>query len=410
MARAFILILDSFGIGASLDAEHYGDQGANTFGHIAEFCAAGHADKEGVRSGKLNLPNLTRLGLHAAAIASTGQPIVGLARDIPLTGAFGYAVEHSKGKDTPSGHWEIAGVPVLFDWGYFPPDYPSFPQALTDALISQGQLPGILGNKHASGTDIIDEWGEEHMRSGKPIVYTSADSVLQIAAHEQSFGLQRLYDLCAIARKLVDPYNIGRVIARPFLGEPGQFYRTSNRRDLATPPPASTLLDQIIAEGGEVIAIGKIADIFAHQGISKTIKADGNAALFDATVDAAQQATEKTLIFTNFVDFDMLYGHRRDVIGYAAALEAFDRWLPRLEQALQPDDIVIIAADHGCDPTWPGSDHTREHIPVLMFGPKVAPGFLGRRDGFADIGQSVAQHLNISPLIHGISFINERRT
>lgn len=406
MARAFILVMDSFGIGATADAEKYGDIGANTLGHIAEFCTMGKADKEGLRAGSLHLPNLTRLGLNAAAIASTGIPVMGLARDIPFEGAFGYAAELSKGKDTPSGHWEIAGVPVLFDWGYFPPEYPSFPPELVASLLTQGHLPGILGNKHASGTDIIDEFGEEHLRTGKPIVYTSADSVFQIAAHEESFGLARLYELCAIARKLVDPYNIGRVIARPFLGGPGKFYRTGNRRDLAIPPPAPTLLDKIIAAQGEVIAIGKIADIFAHQGVSKTIKAEGNMALFDATIEAAQTAIDKTLIFTNFVDFDMLYGHRRDVTGYAAALEEFDQRLPELEQVLQPDDIVIIAADHGCDPTWPGSDHTREHIPVLMFGPKVKPGFIGRRDSFADIGQTIAQHLGVAALAHGIAINN----
>lgn len=404
MARAIILLMDSFGIGAAHDAARYGDSGANTLGNIAEFCAAGKADKPGVRAGVLKLPHLTRFGLNAAAIASTSIPVSGLARDIPLAGAFGYAVEQSRGKDTPSGHWEIAGVPVLSDWGYFPPEYPSFPPALTDALIAEGNLPGILGNKHASGTAIIDEFGEEHIRTGKPIVYTSADSVLQIAAHEETFGLERLYQLCALARKLVDPYNIGRVIARPFIGTPGNFTRTGNRKDIATPPPAPTLLDKIVAEGGEVYAIGKIADIFAHQGITRTIKADGNMALFDATITAAKTVPDKALIFTNFVDFDMLYGHRRDVTGYAAALEAFDQRLPELEQVLQPDDIVIIAADHGCDPTQPGSDHTREHIPVLMFGPKVKPGFIGRRESFADIGQTIARHLGIAPLENGIAF------
>jgi phosphopentomutase len=397
MPRAIILLFDSFGIGASQDAAQYSDAGANTFGHIAEYRVQ--------QNKPLQLPNLTRLGLGMAALSSTGFFPAGLERNAVVTGAYGYAVEQSKGKDTPSGHWEIAGVPVMFDWGYFPPEYPSFPKELTDAFIQRGNLPGILGNRHASGTQIIEELGEEHIKTGKPIVYTSGDSVLQIAAHEEHFGLQKLYDLCELARELVDPYNIGRVIARPFNGDVGHFKRTGNRRDLSTPPPSPTLLDRLIAENGTVIAIGKIADIYAHQGISQTIKADGNMQLFDATIEAVKQASDRSLIFTNFVDFDMLYGHRRDVEGYANALEQLDQRLPELEKLLQPDDIVIIAADHGCDPTQPGSDHTREHIPVLMFGPKVTPRFLGRRETFADIGQSIAKHLGIKPLEFGIAFI-----
>lgn len=405
MSRAFILIFDSFGLGASQDAVNYGDAGANTLGHIAQHCAEDKANKNGVRQGQLNIPNLTRLGLGLAALSSSGEFPAGLDRTAEISGAYGYAVEQSKGKDTPSGHWEIAGVPVLFDWGYFPAAYPSFPAALTDNLIKLGKLPGILGNHHASGTEIIEQFGAEHIKTGKPIVYTSADSVLQIAAHEESFGLQQLYDLCDIARKLVDPYDIGRVIARPFIGTPGNFRRTAHRRDLATPPPSPTLLDNLVAQDKTVIAIGKIADIFAHQGISETIKADDNMALFEATMTAAKQAKAGSLIFTNFVDFDMLYGHRRDVTGYAHALEALDARLPELEKILKPDDIVIITADHGCDPTWPGSDHTREHIPVLMFGPAIKPRFLGRRETFADIGQTIASHLKIAPLDFGISFL-----
>lgn len=403
--RAFILVFDSFGIGASQDAPHYKDDGADTFGHILQACAEGKADKAGVRQGALHVPNLLRLGLGMAALASTGKLLPGVDRTLPLTGAYGYAVEQSRGKDTPSGHWEIAGVPVLFDWGYFPPEYPSFPPELIDALVREGNLPGVLGNCHASGTQIIDELGEEHCKTGKPIVYTSGDSVFQIAAHEESFGLQRLYDLCAIARRLVDPYNIGRVIARPFLGTPQHFYRTGNRRDLAVEPPAPTLLDCLLKENGTVYAIGKIADIFAHRGVSRYIKADGNMALLDATLAIAQEACDRSLIFTNFVDFDMLYGHRRDIAGYAAALEALDARLPELEAVLKPDDIVIITADHGCDPTWPGSDHTREHIPILLFGPSIKPAFLGRRETFADIGQTVAKHLGIEPLVNGIAFL-----
>lgn len=400
--RAFLLVMDSFGIGASADAERFGDGGSDTFGHIEAACAAGRADKACLRAGPLRIPNLRRLGLgHAAAISTGGRPA-----DTPCAGAWGYAVEQSRGKDTPSGHWEMAGVPVMSDWGYFPPDYPSFPAALTEALIARAKLPGVLGNCHASGTEIIAQLGAEHLATGKPIVYTSADSVFQIAAHEQAFGLERLYEVCLIARELVDAYTIGRVIARPFLGTPGTFKRTGNRRDYATPPPEPTLLDRLTAVGSEVISVGKVADIFAHQGISRTVKADGNAALFDATLKAAQEAGDRGLVFTNFVDFDTLFGHRRDVAGYAAALEAFDARLPELERALRPGDIAVISADHGCDPTRPGSDHTREHVPIIAFGPSVKSGSIGRRESFADIGQSLAGHLGLPPLPYGKTFLS----
>lgn len=405
MKRAIVLLMDSFGIGAAADAPP-ADRGANTFAHIAAACAAGKANCPGKRQGPLHIPHLTQLGLVNATIASAGgRPLAGLTPIDKTTGAYGYAKERSLGKDTPSGHWEIAGVPVLFEWGYFPPAYPSFPETLIQQFIEQAKLPGILGNKHASGTVIIDEFGEEHMQTGKPIVYTSADSVFQIAVHEETFGLDRLYEICDIARKLIDPYNIGRVIARPFLGKPGDFHRTGNRRDIATPPPSPTLLDKLFQAGGQVVAIGKTADIYAHCGISHEIKADGNQALFDATLKAVDDFQERALIFTNFVDFDMNYGHRRDIAGYAHALEEFDKQLPLLIAKLQPDDVVIIAADHGCDPTWQGSDHTREHIPVIAFGPRVPSGYLGERQSFADIGQSLATHLGLAPLNYGESFI-----
>lgn len=405
MPRAFIILLDSFGIGATEDAVKYGDQDANTLLHIAEYCAAGKADKAGVRSGPLKLPNLTRLGLNGASVVSSGKPVPGLASDIPIKAAYGCAAEMSYGKDTPSGHWEIAGVPVMFDWGYFPPEYPSFPQELLDELIKRGNLPGVLGNKHASGTDIIVELGEEHQRTGKPIVYTSADSVFQIAAHEESFGLQRLCDLCLIARDLVDEFNIGRVIARPFSGSPEHYFRTGNRHDYSIPPPASTLLDDIVAAGGQVIGIGKVGDIYAHRGVTKTVKADGNNALFAAFLAEVKKAPDHSLVFLNLVDFDMVYGHRRDVTGYAHALEEFDKQLPEFEKLMKPGDVAVITADHGCDPTWPGSDHTREHIPVLMFGPEVKAGSIGKRKTFADIGQSLAQHLQLAPLKFGTAFL-----
>lgn len=262
----------------------------------------------------------------------------------------------------------------------------------------------MLGLKHASGTEIIDELGQEHINTGKPILYTSGDSVFQIAAHEKHFGLEKLYQLSEIARKLVDKYQIGRVIARPFIGEVGHFERTANRRDYATPPPNPTLLDHLKAADHEVIAIGKVADIYAHQGITQTIKAKDNMDIFDKTLDAMKNAPDGSLVFANFVDFDSLFGHRRDVQGYAQALEAFDKRLPELDKILKEGDMVVITADHGCDPTREGSDHTREHIPLLAYGPGISTAFTGRRDTFADIGQGIAKHLGIDPLKFGLPF------
>ncbi|WP_428241421.1 phosphopentomutase [Gynuella sp.] len=407
MSRAIILVLDSFGIGATEDAETFGDQGANTLLHIAEQCAMGKC--ESGRNGKLTLPNLSRLGLGKAAKESSGFFPQGLDPDADIVGAYGYAKELSSGKDTPSGHWEIAGVPVLFEWGYFADKDASFPQELLEALVEKAELPGILGNCHASGTEILARLGEEHMKTGRPICYTSADSVFQIAAHEETFGLDRLYELCEIARELVDPYNIGRVIARPFIGtDAGNFERTGNRRDLAVPPPAPTVLDYLHNSGGEVISIGKIADIYAHQGITKKFKANGLDALVQETLRQMQQPTNEkgSIIFTNLVDFDMLYGHRRDANGYARALEQFDAMLPDIMAAMRSDDILILTADHGCDPTWPGSDHTREHIPVLVYGQQIETGSLGKRESFADIGQSLASYFNLPAMEYGTSFIN----
>lgn len=399
LTRAIILVLDSFGIGATGDADRFGDVGADTFGHIAEQRAKSTA-------GPLRLPNLSRLGLFHAGQESTGHFHAGFDPDVEITGAYGHAAELSSGKDTPSGHWEIAGVPVLFDWGYFTGKENTFPKELLDELIEKADLPGVLGNCHASGTTIIAEFGDEHVASGKPIVYTSADSVFQIACHETAFGLDRLYELCDIARKLVDKYNIGRVIARPFVGDsPETYVRTGNRRDLTTPPHAPTVLDKLVASGGEVISVGKISDIYAHKGITKKIKASGNAALFDATLDTIREAGDRSIVFTNFVDFDMLYGHRRNVEGYADALEYLDSRLPEITNLMGEGDLLILCADHGCDPTWPGSDHTREHIPVLAYGAGVTPGSLGRRDTFADIGQSLATHFKLSPMDYGTSFV-----
>jgi phosphopentomutase len=399
MARAIILVLDSFGIGATADAGRFGDAGADTLGSIARVRAGGP-------DGPLRLPNLAKLGLYEASRESTGRYPAGTTATAGITGTYGYAEELSSGKDTPSGHWEIAGVPVLFEWGYFRSPTASFPPGLLDALIERADLPGVLGNCHASGTEIIKTLGQEHMETGKPIVYTSADSVFQVACHEETFGLERLYELCEIARELVDPYNIGRVIARPFVGVgPEDFQRTGNRRDLTTPPPSPTVLDKLVAAGGEVIAIGKISDIYAHQGITKTVKATGNAALFDATLEALADAPDRSIVFTNFVDFDMLYGHRRDVAGYAAALEYFDSRLPALLAKMKKNDLLVITADHGCDPTVPGSDHTREHIPVIAVGGGLKPGSIGRRRTFADIGQTLASYFRLEPMAYGESFL-----
>jgi phosphopentomutase len=399
MTRAIILVLDSFGIGATADAEKFGDVGADTFGHIA-------AARAKTDAGPLQLPNLASLGLFHAGQESTGSFHPGYDGDVEIIGAYGFAAELSSGKDTPSGHWEIAGVPVLFDWGYFTGEKEAFPKELLDELIDRGKLPGVLGNCHASGTTIIAELGDEHVASGKPIVYTSADSVFQIACHEEAFGLDRLYELCEIARELVDKYEIGRVIARPFVGtDAASYVRTGNRRDLTTPPHAPTVLDKLVDSGGEVVSVGKIADIYAHMGITKKVKASGNEALFDATLDAIREAGDRSIVFTNFVDFDMLYGHRRDVEGYANALEYLDNRLPEVMELMGEGDVLILCADHGCDPTWPGSDHTRENIPVLVYGPAVSPGSLGLRESFADIGQSLAVHFGLSPMDYGSSFI-----
>ncbi|EJN05286.1 phosphopentomutase [Phyllobacterium sp. YR531] len=404
MSRAFLFVLDSFGIGGAPDAAAFGDEGSNTYGHIVEACRAGNGDKAGLRSGPLSLPNLTALGLaHAAHLASGFQMPSQIAEP---SGLWGAAQEISNGKDTPSGHWEIAGVPVTFNWGYFPQTIPAFPANLVSTAIERAKLPGILGDKHASGTDIIDEFGEEHIRTGKPIFYTSTDSVIQIAAHETHFGLQRLYELCRIVRELVDPLNIGRVIARPFLGETkATFERTGNRRDYSVPPPEPTLLDRLTDAGRTVFAIGKIGDIYAHRGVSDVRKANGNMALFDETLKAMDEARDGDLVFTNFVDFDMLYGHRRDVPGYAAALEAFDRRLPEALAKLQPGDLMILTADHGCDPTYKGTDHTRERVPVLCAGSPLPGGSFGIRSSFADIGETIAAHLNIASGKHGKSFL-----
>ena len=409
MPRVILCMLDSFGIGGAPDAGDYfnsgvPDTGANTFLHIAEACAAGKGDRAGLRAGPLHLPNLDKLGLGAAGKLSSGVLAPGFSEHAAAHWSVGREV--SKGKDTPSGHWEIAGVPVPFEWGYFPATEPSFPKDLTETIIAEAGLPGILGDKHSSGTTIIAELGEEHIRTGKPICYTSADSVFQIAAHETHFGLQKLYDLCELVFKHTAPMNIGRVIARPFVGESSaEFKRTGNRRDFAIAPPEPTLLDRVSGAGFDVYAIGKISDIYAARGVTHKIKASGNMVLFDRTLEALDMCGDRGLIFTNFVDFDQDFGHRRDIPGYANALEQFDARLPELVAKVRRDDLVIFTADHGNDPSWTGTDHTREQVPILIYSPALGAGSGGLRETFADIGETAARWLGLEPGRHGRAFL-----
>lgn len=403
MKRAIILVLDSLGLGGAPDAEAYGDHGACTLGHIVEHCAKGLCDGRG-RSGPLHIPHLERLGLLHALQGASG---ISASTSATPSGAWGHARENSLGKDTPSGHLEMTGLPVLFEWATFPDENPALPAWLTEKIIAVGELPGILLNRHYSGTDAIDDFAQMHIETGMPIVYTSVDSVIQIAAHEQHFGLERLLELCQRVRRVVDEagLKLGRVIARPFVGDASEgFVRSGNRHDYANPPPGKTLLDAVVANGGRVHAVGKIKDIFSGQGVTDYYKAHLNDSLFDATLEAISKAEDGSLVFTNFVEFDSEFGHRRDVAGYAACLEAFDARLPELLAQLQEGDLLMMSADHGNDPSWRGTDHTREQVPVLASGPNFAAVDLGARASFADIGQTVAEHLNCQPLVHGQSF------
>ena len=406
--RALILVMDSVGIGGAPDAAKFGDEGSCTIGHIAEACAAGLADVG--RSGPLRLPNLAALGLGVACEQAWGQPLPALADGaVAVEGMWGSAVELSGGKDSPSGHWELAGLPVLTDWGYFPEKSNSFPEDLLAEICRRADLPGVLGNCHSSGTEVLEDVGERSHSEGMPIVYTSTDSVFQIAAHEESFGLERLYQLCEIVRELVDEYRVGRVIARPFLGSnSSNFKRTHNRRDYAVPPPGPILFDRVVEAGGFVTAVGKISDLYAARGVGKKVKASELDGLLSATHQALQDTSgsdRPELIMTNLVDFDQEYGHRRDVPGYARELEAFDAQIPALLEQLGPEDLLVITADHGCDPTWFGTDHTREQIPVLCWSKGCEARSLGVRSSFADVGQSVASWLGAPALPHGESFL-----
>ena len=396
MSRALILVLDSLGVGHAPDADAFGDQGADTLFHIARSCAHGECDTD-FRKGALSMPHLDQLGLGMAAKASGGILPPGFSITQPQ-GAYGCAQEISLGKDTPSGHWEIAGSPADFAFGYFPESTPAIPDDLVSALVREAKLPGVIGRVHASGIAILEELGDEHIKSGKPILYTSVDSVLQIAAHEEHFGRERLYDVCTIARRLCDPLKIGRIIARPFTGDsPKTYKRTPYRRDFSLPPPEGSIFDRAQEAGRAIVSIGKIADIFAHRNTGTIIKGKDDMDLFTKTVEALRLLPDGGLIFANYVDLDTDFGHRRNVAGYAAGLERFDARMPELLSALQPGDLCIFTADHGNDPTWTGTDHTRENVPVLAFGPAMAARDLGLRSSFADIGASVAQHLGLKP-------------
>ena len=398
MSRAFLIVMDSVGCGGAPDAADFGDAGANTLSHIAAACAAGRAD-EG-RSGPLHLTTLDRLGLGAAVRLASGDPMPGL--DAVPTGRWGAATEVSKGKDTPSGHWELAGVPVPWDWHYFPQTLPAFPEMVVDLVTKASGTTGILGNCHASGTAIIAEHGAEHLRTGWPICYTSADSVFQIAAHEEAFGLDRLLRLCTDIAPALHEMKVGRVIARPFIGTvDGGFTRTTNRRDYATSPPSPTVCDWVQAAGGTVHGVGKIGDIFSGQGIDTVVKGD-DLALMKHLANLVGGAGQGSLTFSNFVEFDSLYGHRRDVSGYARALEWFDGAIAPLIDSLRPDDLMILTADHGNDPTWRGTDHTRERVPVLVAG--HGAGEIGQV-AFADVAAAVAAHLGVPASGPGRSFL-----
>jgi phosphopentomutase len=401
MPRVFLIVIDSMGCGGATDAGRYGDEGADTLGHIAAVCAAGGADARG-RSGSLHAPTLACLGLSHAARLSTGAPLAGVPEHIRAGAYAGCARETSSGKDTPSGHWEMAGAPLQGSFGAFPQSVPAFPANLIQAIMHEAKIPGAIGQRHAAGVAIIEDLGEEHLRTGKPIFYTSVDSVIQIAAHEEAFGLSRLYSLCEVTRRHADALNIGRVIARPFIGSSREdFKRTPNRRDFGMPAPISNILDRAAADGRRIMSFGKIGDIFGHRNTGEEIKGDNDVDLFGKLIAAAARLPDGGLAFANFVDLDTDYGHRRNVAGYAAGIERLDPLLGALLGQLAGGDLCIITADHGNDPTWPGTDHTRENVPVLVFEPGAPHRTIGVRNTFADIGASVAKHLRLKNPISG---------
>ena len=387
MKRAIIIVLDSVGIGEMPDAGDFGDAGANTLGHIAE------------NIGGFALPNMEKMGIGNIA------PLRGIPPCPAPSGAYGKLAELSRGKDTTVGHWEIAGLVTARPFPVYPD---GFPPDLVEAFEKKiGRK--TLGNYAASGTDIIRDLGEEHVRTGRPIIYTSADSVFQIAAHEEIIPLDQLYRICRQARELLHgQHGVGRVIARPFAGKPGSFERTAHRHDFSLVPPGDTLLDLIVANGGKTYGVGKIYDIFAGKGVSETVSIEDNRDGVEKTLSAMKKK-DFSLIFTNLVDFDMKFGHRRDAVAYARALEDFDRRIPEIGKALRPENILFITADHGCDPTFAAhTDHTREYIPLLVNGPAVRAGVnLGTRSSFADIARTIAEYLGLPEMEHGTSFLGE---
>lgn len=403
MKRVFLIVLDSFGIGSSIDADKFDDVGSDTFGHISEKCFLGQANIG--RHGDLYIPNLIKLGLLKAVEKSTGKCPIGFKIPENIIASYGFASEISSGKDTTSGHWEIAGVPVLEDWYYFQDKESSFPNSLLKKILDNLNLTGILGNCHASGTDILTQLGEDHIKTKKPILYTSSDSVLQVACHEVVYGLSNLYKLCENIRIILDElkYKVSRVIARPFIGgNKKNFQRTGNRRDYSIKPFSTTVMEKLIYEKqGTVIGIGKISDIYAGVGISKNIKSIGLNELCNSTIHQMQSALNNTIIFTNLVDFDSNWGHRRDVSGYAKGLEYFDSRLPEIINLVTKKDLLILTADHGCDPTWNGTNHTRENIPILIYSPSIQSKFLGHRKTFSDIGQTIAKYFLLSDMKYG---------
>lgn len=380
--RILLIVLDGAGIGAMPDAPDWGDAGSDTFGHILE-------------SRQLLLPNLQRYGL------SNIRPLANLSPVESPIGSYGKCALRSNGKDTTTGHWEMAGI--ILERAF--PTYPNgFPPVVIDRFVSETSVPGVLGNIPASGTEIIKVLGEEHLRTKKPIVYTSADSVFQIAAHEEVIPIERLYQICETARRILDgEHKVGRVIARPFLGQPGSFYRTENRHDYAVPPPRENLLPALADEELDVVCIGKIASIYDSIGVTQDLTAKNNEQAINQTIKALKEKT-RGLIFSNLVDFDMLYGHRRDTEGYAKALEHFDSRLPEIEAAMREDDLMMITADHGNDPTFPGSDHTREYAPLLVYGKTARSVNLGTRSSLSDIGQTIADNFGLK-LSAGESFL-----
>jgi phosphopentomutase len=384
--RVIWIVLDSVGIGEMPDADIYGDSGSDTLGNIARALAAVDG---------LNLPNLCRLGLGNL------KPIPQLPKAEAPEGSYGRCALASPGKDTTTGHWEMAGIHLDEPFPLFPHGFP--PEIISEFERQTGRR--TLGNKAASGTEIIQELGEEHMRTGSVIVYTSADSVFQVAAHEQVVPIEELYRMCETARAILrGPYEVGRVIARPFIGQPGQFKRTPNRHDYAVPPPKGMLLDRLEAESVAVYSVGKIFDVFLGRGIGCHVKTTSNADGMQKTLEAIK-IFDRGLIFANLVDFDQQYGHRNDVRGYAAALEEFDQWLPDLRASMQSHDLAILTADHGCDPTTPSTDHSREYTPLLAFGPGARAGVnLGLRATLSDIGQTVAENFGTT-ITKGLSFL-----